>query len=163
MAWPPDVADGQIITASHINSIRNAISVWGGPVNAAGNSLTGVSIAGFGTAAPIRLVHLAGPNFVELVIEATGQADTLAAGRVWGISNVNGSLNFRNLNAAGSAGSPAWISLTPAGLITIGNAWNGGHFVLGTYHLWVDAGGKLRIKSSVPAGDTDGTVVGTQT
>lgn len=30
-------------------------------------------------------------------------------------------------------------------------------------HLWVDSADKLRIKSSVPTSDTDGTVVGTQT
>lgn len=33
---------------------------------------------------------------------------------------------------------------------------------LGAYHLWVDATGDLRIKSSAPTSDTDGTVVGTQ-
>lgn len=33
----------------------------------------------------------------------------------------------------------------------------------GTHHLWVDSAGKLRIKSTAPTSDTDGTVVGTQT
>lgn len=33
----------------------------------------------------------------------------------------------------------------------------------GAYHLWVDATGDLRIKSSAPTTDLDGTVVGTQT
>jgi hypothetical protein len=32
----------------------------------------------------------------------------------------------------------------------------------GAYHLWVDSTGDLRIKSSAPTSDTDGTVVGTQ-
>lgn len=40
--------------------------------------------------------------------------------------------------------------------------YNTGHIMLGAYHLWIDAAGKLRIKSSAPAFDTDGTVVGTQ-
>jgi hypothetical protein len=40
--------------------------------------------------------------------------------------------------------------------------WNGGHFVLGVYHIWVDAG-VLRIKSGAPISTSDGTVVGTQT
>jgi len=35
------------------------------------------------------------------------------------------------------------------------------HF--GTYELWVDATGKLRIKGGIPTTDLDGTVVGTQT
>lgn len=43
------------------------------------------------------------------------------------------------------------------------SAWNAAHLKLGTYHLWVDGSGRLRIKASAPASDTDGTVVGTQT
>lgn len=34
---------------------------------------------------------------------------------------------------------------------------------LGIYRMWVSADGKLRIKSSAPTSDTDGTVVGAQT
>ena len=41
------------------------------------------------------------------------------------------------------------------------NAWNKA-LILGTHHLWVDSTGDLRIKSSAPANDSDGTVVGTQ-
>lgn len=41
--------------------------------------------------------------------------------------------------------------------------WNTGPLQLGNYRLWVDATGDLRIKSSAPTSDTDGTVVGTQT
>ncbi|HCA53065.1 MAG TPA: hypothetical protein DEP24_09380 [Mycobacterium sp.] len=40
--------------------------------------------------------------------------------------------------------------------------WDGEHIVLGSYRLWVDSTGDLRIKSSAPTSDTDGTVVGTQ-
>lgn len=41
--------------------------------------------------------------------------------------------------------------------------WNEGHLLMGAYHLWIDSTGRLRIKSSAPTSDTDGTVVGTQT
>lgn len=34
---------------------------------------------------------------------------------------------------------------------------------LGSYVLWIDSSGRLRIKSGTPASETDGTVVGTQT
>ena len=44
-----------------------------------------------------------------------------------------------------------------------GGGWDGAHLVLGSHHLWVDSTGDLRIKSSTPTSDTDGTVVGTQT
>ena len=47
---------------------------------------------------------------------------------------------------------------------TIGTGtWDGEHMVMGTYHLWVSASGKLYIKNGIPSSDTDGTVVGTQT
>lgn len=42
-------------------------------------------------------------------------------------------------------------------------AWNSQHLILGTYHLWVDTSGNLRIKNGAPSSDTDGTVVGAQT
>jgi hypothetical protein len=41
-------------------------------------------------------------------------------------------------------------------------SWNTAHQLLGAYHVWVDASGRLRIKSTAPTSDTDGTVVGTQ-
>ena len=42
------------------------------------------------------------------------------------------------------------------------SSWDSGHLILGSYHLWIDSTGDLRIKSSAPTGETDGTVVGTQ-
>lgn len=49
---------------------------------------------------------------------------------------------------------------------TGGSAWNqvsgGAPLTLGVYQLWVDAGGRLRMKSGAPTSDTDGTIVGTQ-
>lgn len=70
----------------------------------------------------------------------------------------------------GSAGDTV-LSRTAANEASMGSGdslkvdgtWNGGRLRLGSYHLWVDAAGALRIKSSAPASDTDGTVVGTQT
>lgn len=43
-----------------------------------------------------------------------------------------------------------------------GYKWDAPHPIMGGYHLWVDSSGRLRIKSSQPTSDTDGTVVGTQ-
>ncbi|MCK5237640.1 MAG: hypothetical protein KAR06_11750 [Deltaproteobacteria bacterium] len=51
---------------------------------------------------------------------------------------------------------------TTTDLIAGDGSWNGGHFVMGSYHLWVDATGDLRIKNGAPANDTDGAIVGTQ-
>jgi len=43
-----------------------------------------------------------------------------------------------------------------------GGGYNSGHLVLGSYHLWVDGTGDLRVNNGVPSSDTDGNVVGTQ-
>ncbi|UWR30443.1 hypothetical protein K3758_02620 [Sulfitobacter sp. W002] len=42
------------------------------------------------------------------------------------------------------------------------SSWAREHPIVGDYHLWVDATGDLRIKSSAPTSDTDGVVVGAQ-
>lgn len=42
------------------------------------------------------------------------------------------------------------------------NNWNLNYLTLGTYSLWVDVNGKLRIKAGAPTADGDGTVVGSQ-
>lgn len=44
----------------------------------------------------------------------------------------------------------------------VSSAWNGDHLVMGSYHFWVDGSDRLRVKSSAPTSDTDGTIVGTQ-
>jgi hypothetical protein len=43
------------------------------------------------------------------------------------------------------------------------SAWNFEPLVLGTFVLWVDNSGRLRIKNGTPTSATDGTIVGTQT
>ena len=50
-----------------------------------------------------------------------------------------------------------------SGALQLDSAWNRKVLSLGTYRIWVDATGDLRIKDGEPTSDTDGTVVGTQT
>lgn len=45
---------------------------------------------------------------------------------------------------------------------SVGSNWDDDHFVMGTYHLWIDSSGRLRVKNGAPTSDTDGTIVGTQ-
>lgn len=45
----------------------------------------------------------------------------------------------------------------------VDGVWSGGMIMLGTYYLWVDSLGTLRIKDGTPSSDTDGIVVGAQT
>lgn len=47
--------------------------------------------------------------------------------------------------------------------LMVDGGWNTGKLRLGSYYLWVDSSGRLRIKQFAPGSDTDGTVVGTQT
>lgn len=64
---------------------------------------------------------------------------------------------------AGIAKKPFFINPS-GGAVMIGDGtWNNGPARMGAFHLWVDGSGRLRIKSSAPTSDTDGTVVGTQT
>lgn len=46
--------------------------------------------------------------------------------------------------------------------IILAGTYDGSHLVMRGSHLWVDATGDLRIKSSSPTGDLDGTIVGLQ-
>ena len=81
-----------------------------------------------------------------------------------------GSAETRKLEIYQSIGGAAFIdgsggtSVTGGGFgVTIGDGtWNSDPLKLGSYYLWVDSTGDLRIKSSAPSSDTDGTVVGTQ-
>lgn len=45
----------------------------------------------------------------------------------------------------------------------VGNGTWDSPLTLNGASVWVDGSGKLRLKTSAPANDTDGTVVGTQT
>ena len=55
------------------------------------------------------------------------------------------------------------IKGTPAGFGGAGE-WDGPHFVMGTYHFWVDddTPGRLRMKNGAPTSATDGDLVGAQ-
>ena len=158
MAWPPDVSDGQIITAAHINAIRTSVSVWGGGVDGSGYTLTNVT--DISVIDRISIGNTAGD--VNNTFRLDGYLNSLyiaggsAAGAVAGTSMV-----FRTAAAGGGDGTDK-LTIGPAGLVTIGGQWNSGHLVMGAYHLWVDGTGKLRIKSSAPVSDTDGVTVGSQ-
>lgn len=44
-----------------------------------------------------------------------------------------------------------------------GSSWNGGHIKVGTFHVWIDSTGALRMKNGAPTSDTDGSPVGNST
>lgn len=60
-------------------------------------------------------------------------------------------------------GQPNSLTYFTNGAQKVGDgAWNGAPLLLGTKYLWVDSSNRLRIKSTAPSSDTDGTIVGTQ-
>lgn len=109
-------------------------------------------------------------------------------GRTGGSEQLLKTVTYDDLHGPGGLNiithPPSWIddgSLTPSGALpaknTTGNALIEGRLTLpnaggtsgwktplylGAYALWVDGGGKLRIKSGAPTSDTDGVIVGLQ-
>lgn len=51
---------------------------------------------------------------------------------------------------------------TVGDLTLSGGTWDGGCLRMGSYRLWIDAGGALRIKNGQPTADLDGQIVGAQ-
>lgn len=43
MAWPVDKADGDVLTAAHVNAIKNSVVTWQGQVDANSNALANFS------------------------------------------------------------------------------------------------------------------------
>jgi hypothetical protein len=80
------------------------------------------------------------------------------------LEGTNSSQNLKVTSAGtGTFGIEPDLVKTEGNVEIVNSAWNAGKLILGSYYLWVDATGDLRIKSGAPASDTDGTVVGTQT
>jgi hypothetical protein len=135
-----------------------------------GSSFT-LNLESFGTPLDVTGVHIGSSALNVLDAE-------------WIINHV-GPFTYKTFCAAGqsfsyreggnifsTSNAPAWslykegestpyVRLAPSGVHMVGT-FNKTHLVLGTYHLWVDLLGRLRIKSSTPNYDTDGKVVGTQ-
>lgn len=95
----------------------------------------------------VETTQMLGDTHVRYSRDASGT-------QIWGSGTATGDTNLYR--------STADLLKTDDTLQLGTGAWNAGHLKLGAYHLWVDATGDLRIKSSTPSSDTDGTVVGSQ-
>lgn len=110
-------------------------------------------------------------EYVKVIRHKNG--DNIANGSVLGIqTDRTASSAYKMIRArADMDGTPTTVWTLFGNGVTqqIGNleipnsAWNTSRLVLGTYHIWVDSTGDLRINNGAPSSDTDGTVVGTQT
>lgn len=121
-------------------------SITGVPLRVGSNGGDGVIIDAQGSVG-FRVGTLAGSSGVNY-----GQVDSAATGQPVEYKARGADLNVDILFSPKNAGN----------VRVQGSAWNTTHFVLGVYHIWVDLSGRLRIKSSTPASDTDGTVIGSQ-
>lgn len=132
--FPSEVAgEGMVITSDGSTSSKDAWSYKAASIAPKNLSpLTAISPQGF---------SIKGQN-ASGFYAATGGDITISPG-TGSVGNTSG-----NLVIADTAGN--------------GGTWNTSHAVLGIYHLWIDAAGRLRIKSSRPTSDTDGAVVGSQ-
>lgn len=73
------------------------------------------------------------------------------------LAAIGGSLYWRPGTGSGGNASGNVIIADRAGF---GAAYNTSHIQMGSYHFWVDAKFRLRIKNGTPVSDTDGNVVG---
>lgn len=70
--------------------------------------------------------------------------------------DVGGVFTDSNPFTATTAADPIFVG---QGGLAVAGIWDRGHLVLGSHHLWVDATGALRHKTSAPTSDIDGTAV----
>jgi hypothetical protein len=108
-----------------------------------------VYLYGPATISPINATAVGSTNPSSLTI--TAQNATAAQ------SSAGGSVNV--VCGVGSNANPSG-NLVVKDTTGAGGSWSTSHYVLGTYHLWVDAKFRLRIKASAPTTDLDGNAVG---
>lgn len=95
-------------------------------------------------------------NPVYLHDDTIGEITSLHLTDAAGALDLTNNVAVRNITASGGLIDGAMM-LGGGG----NGAYNRGHIILGTYHLWITSG-TLYIKNGVPANATDGTVIGSQ-
>jgi hypothetical protein len=132
MALPPLVASNQIISAAHINAIRNFIGQWTASVDANGNTLSNVSsfTAGAGLFAGALTANTFSTTTVAMAGALTGVttgsfsgavsvASLTASGSVIAASaSLSGALSAATLSLSGAISGATTISAS--GLVTAG-------------------------------------------
>lgn len=109
----------------------------------------------------VRITKLDSNNNIILldnnIIEGGGAYVSYAGREVFNQSAYEPKVRIQNrMNGAVYTGA---FHQTFSGNVTIGGTWNGPHLIMGTYHLWIDATGKLRMKNGAPTSDLDGSLV----
>jgi len=167
---------GNVIQAFY--SENPSLSTWIAyeSTNTVGNKITLMNIAD-GAVPPANFLGAAGNQWNArgahyfgasgLASYGAGQffgstSDTNPRTQISGGTITSGPGNGATDCSVGRQGVGLWGTDNATSLRAGDGTWNGSRLRLGSYHIWVDSTGDLRIKSSAPTGDTDGTVVGSQ-
>lgn len=175
---------GSVVTINNIANCPDQDCTYYNISIAGGASLTGAAVNAsiFNTNCYLKLISRADSNKVregafKFLNYGTTTADFAGFEQLGlrGPTRVGGLLSWTTggVNALGTeSGTDVPVGLYRNGLQFAicdtdsfkvnSSAWNGRHLALGSWRLWVDTSGRLRIKSGAPASDTDGTIVGTQ-
>jgi hypothetical protein len=146
-AIPAYTADGVLVTLNRIEAATTFLNISGALANESSHPLT--SYNNYFVAGNVTNYIQNPNNQLVSIFEQTFFPNKFD-------NEIGGPGNFTVI--ASDTGSNFQIQ-NRNGLST----WDSAHLVLGTYHIWADTGGVLRIKNGVPSSATDGTVVGTQT
>ncbi len=88
----------------------------------------------------------------DLVI-SNGRSLKLKWGNGSGVHEIGTNMQDGTLEIKPANNNPAVFS---GNIMSKGGTWNTSHLVLGTYHIWVDNTGNLRMKKGAPSNDADG-------
>lgn len=127
------------------------------------------------TAGSIELTALSEKCVVDISAGGRGAAVTNSGSNNVVISDFFGQLKVTGgvriagttgkVTAEGTLSLEAATSIVPKKYMTFQSDWStldAGGLRLGSYRLWVDSAGRLRMKNGDPASDTDGDIVGAQ-
>ena len=100
----------------------------------------------------------------SIPINVTNIALTVPANYTVQAQNANAAFAAKggNVNVVPGTGSGGNTSgnLSLIDTAGFGGAWNTSHYVMGTYHFWVDSKLRTRMKNGIPANETDGVPLG---
>jgi hypothetical protein len=156
-------AGGHFDTNIISNCARGLYALQGGFPTISGGSITSCSTSAIESDQGSYIVVETAPSFSGNGVNVRQTVSTGIGGKIR--DDTTRTALFANNDAfevVTQGGGAFMMQLGNSGLTIPGGGWNTRRLILGAYHLWIDASGRLRIKSGAPASDTDGTVVGTQ-
>lgn len=159
--------DGARITYIVPSGSATPVSISGLRVNGDRHQLGNLQVVGQGGTWGIK-----GPSTTRIE-SAANSVDLVPASGIVNQGQAGGTYNFVGGEGTILAGSGAQKlrlqkggtapTVAEGGGLEVASAWNALNLLrIGSYSVWVDAAGRLRIKAGNPTSDTDGAIVGSQ-